>query len=89
MRISWETMLPAGSFANKAYCSKAVAVADGLDPILTDLVFDAQTSGGLVLAVSEAKVDEARRMLTEAGDLAAIIGRVVAEETGKARLRLV
>ena len=81
-------MLPAGSFANKRYCSDTVALAAGLDPIRCDLVFDAQTSGGLVLAVPEGKVAQAQRMLEDAGDLAAVIGRVVAEEDGKARLRL-
>ena len=82
-------MLPAGSFANRAYCAKTVSVAEGLDPIRSDLVFDAQTSGGMVLAVPEEKVPAAQTMLRDAGDLAAIIGCVVEEEPGKARLRLV
>jgi len=82
-------MLPVGSFANKTFCSRAVSIAGGLDPILCDLTFDAQTSGGLVLAVPEAKLDAARTRLTEAGDLAAIIGRAVREEEGLARLRLI
>ena len=82
-------MLPAGSFANRAYCAKTVSVAEGLDPIRSDLVFDAQTSGGMVLAVPEEKVPAAQTILRDGGDLAAVIGRVVEEEPGKARLRLV
>ncbi|EFL53178.1 selenide, water dikinase [Solidesulfovibrio fructosivorans JJ]] len=82
-------MLPAGSFANRNYCAKTVSVASGLDPIQSDLVFDAQTSGGLVLAVPEAKVAAARRMLLDAGDLAAVVGRVVAARPDMARLRIV
>jgi selenide, water dikinase len=81
-------MLPAGSFANKNYCATTVSVAEGLDPIKTDLIFDAQTSGGLVLAVPEAKVAVARQMLLDAGDLAAVIGRVVKKEEEIARLHL-
>jgi len=81
-------MLPAGSFANKAYCATTVSVAPGLDPIKTDLVFDAQTSGGLVLAVPETKVEAARKILLEAGDLAAIIGRVVQRIDGTERLMI-
>jgi selenide,water dikinase len=81
-------MLPAGSFANKIYCAGTVSVAEGLDPIKSDLIFDAQTSGGLVLAVPEAKVAAARQMLLDAGDLAAVIGRVVQAEEGVARLRI-
>jgi len=82
-------MLPAGSFANRNYCAKTVSVAEGLDPIKSDLVFDAQTSGGLVLAVPEAKVAAARRILLDAGDLAAVVGRVVAARPDMARLRIV
>lgn len=81
-------MLPAGSFANRDHCARTVSVAAGLDPVRCDLVFDAQTSGGLVLAVPEGKVAAARRMLTDAGDLAAVIGRVVAALPDAARLRL-
>lgn len=82
-------LLPAGSFANRGFCHKDVSRAEGLDPVLCDLVFDAQTSGGLVLAVPEAKVAQARAMLTEAGDLAVIIGQVLPETPETARLRLV
>jgi selenide,water dikinase len=82
-------MLPAGSFANRNYCAKTVSVAQGLDPIRCDLVFDAQTSGGLVLAVPEGQVAAARTMLEDAGDLAAVIGRVTEMRDGTARLRLV
>jgi selenide,water dikinase len=82
-------LLPAGSFANKRHCSKDVAFASGLDAIRCDLVFDAQTSGGLVLAVPTAKIAAAQAMLEAAGDLAAVIGRVAELEEGKARLRIV
>lgn len=81
-------MLPAGSFANKRHCATEVSWASGLDPILCDLVFDAQTSGGLVLAVPAEKVAAAREMLEAAGDLAAVIGRVAETEEGKTRLRI-
>ena len=41
-----------------------------------------------MLAVPESKVAAARQMLEAAGDLAAVIGRVVEEEDGKARLAI-
>ena len=44
-------MLPAGSHANKKFCASRVDTAPGLDAIRVDLVFDAQTSGGLLLSV--------------------------------------
>ena len=82
-------MVPAGSFANKGFCAKSVRMADGVDPLLVDISFDAQTSGGLVLAVPPDKVDRAVAMLEAGGDLAARIGRVLPAEDGWTGLRLI
>lgn len=82
-------MIPAGSFANKGFCSKSVQVADGADGLLVDIAFDAQTSGGLVLAVPQDKVASAVAMLEAGGDLAARIGRVLPAEDGWSGLRLI
>lgn len=81
-------MIPAGSFANKGFCTKAVDPAPGLDPVRLDLMFDAQTSGGMLLAVPAALVDQARAALLAAGDLAAEVGRIMPSETGRGRLLL-
>ncbi|CCO22555.1 Selenide, water dikinase [Maridesulfovibrio hydrothermalis AM13 = DSM 14728] len=81
-------MIPAGSFANRNYCSSLVETAAGADVIKTDLVFDAQTSGGLVLSVPEHKLQQAVDMLLEEGDLAAHIGQVVAHDSKRGRLRI-
>ncbi len=82
-------LIPAGSFANRDFCSSVVEVKDHADQIMTDLIFDAQTSGGLILAVPESKLNQAKDMLLEAGDLAAHVGQVVSFESGKGRLRIV
>ncbi|GAU09200.1 selenophosphate synthase [Desulfoplanes formicivorans] len=79
-------MIPAGSFANRNFCSSLVQVASGCDPLLVDLVFDAQTSGGLILSVPEAKVDAAVNMLEAGGALAARIGRVTSPAEHGCRL---
>ena len=81
-------MIPAGSFANRKFCSGQVHAGSKVDPIKADLVFDAQTSGGLVLAVPEDKIGQAMDMLLEEGDLAAHIGQVGAYDTDKAKLRI-
>ena len=81
-------MIPAGSFANKKYCSSLVEVMPGCDPLLVDLVFDAQTSGGLVLGVPEDKVPRAVEILEQHGALAAPVGEVVPFESGRGSLRL-
>jgi selenide,water dikinase len=74
--------LPAGSYANKHYCSEMVELAEAVDTVTADMIFDAQTSGGLILAMPEEQLDQARRMLLEAGEMAAHIGVVLEGETG-------
>ncbi|BBD07145.1 selenide, water dikinase [Desulfovibrio ferrophilus] len=79
-------LIPAGSYANKHFCEGRVALASGLNSTKVDLVFDAQTSGGLVLAVPDQYLDEACQMLESAGDVAARIGRVRPTEGQKSKL---
>lgn len=76
-------LLPEGSHANRAHVGdRAIVLRPELDPVAVDLVFDAQTSGGLVLAVPGPLVERARTMLLDGGDLAAVIGRAVAPREG-------
>jgi selenide,water dikinase len=69
-------LLPEGSHANRKFCACRVRIAPHVDPLVADLLFDAQTSGGLVLAVPEAKRAAVRDFLLSCGDLAAEIGWV-------------
>lgn len=78
--------LPAGSIANRKHCQPFTDTRPGVNPLLVDLIFDAQTSGGLVLAVPERLADEARTLLTQAGDLAADVGEVLNSSTDCGRL---
>ncbi len=71
-------LLPAGSICNRRHYLPKVDVADGLDPIHFDLMFDAQTSGGLLLAVPPKLVDRALSMLEAAGETGAVVGRALA-----------
>jgi selenide,water dikinase len=75
-------LVPAGSHANRQYCSGTVSVAPGADQLLVDVVFDAQTSGGLLLAVPPDRLARARDMLLAGGDLAAHVGTVVPAPAG-------
>jgi selenide,water dikinase len=88
VRFAGMGMYPGGSAANKKFCQSLVALPEKADPVLIDLVFDAQTSGGLVLSVPEGRLSQARDMLLEAGDLAAHIGQVAAAGPDKVRLHI-
>ncbi len=88
IELAGKGMFPGGSAANKTYCHSQVSLPPQADPVLVDLVFDAQTSGGLILAVPEAKLEQARDMLLEAGDLAEHIGQVLPCDAGLTPLRI-
>lgn len=74
--------VPAGTHANRSYNSQWTEVENFVDPIRVDLIFDAQTSGGLLLAVPQKDLAEAIRILEDAGECAALIGEV--EQVGVA-----
>lgn len=82
-------MLPAGSVCNRTHFLSATTSKPDLDPINLDLMFDAQTSGGLVLAVPPSKFDDTCAHLTEAGDLCAHIGTARARDDGETPLFIV
>lgn len=69
-------MVPAGSFANRKYCEQSVVIEGKVDGVMMDILADTQTSGGLLISVSENKVETLRKKLTEHKVVNADIGRV-------------
>lgn len=59
-------LIPGGAYRNREYCADAVQIADGIDEALNDLLFDPQTSGGLLIAVAKEEADQALHALQEA-----------------------
>lgn len=70
-------LVPAGSFSNRNYCAHQILVSQAIDPVLLDLLADAQTSGGLLICVEGSRGEDLVRDLRH-GDCpdAAVIGRV-------------
>ncbi len=70
-------LIPAGSYAIKHFCEHSVDIHRGVETVLVDLMFDAQTSGGLVFALEAAKAMDCVEALKMSGvEDAAIIGEV-------------
>ncbi len=69
-------MIPAGSYANKHFCQSMVHIDPEADTLAVDLIFDAQTSGGLVLGVPPEKIEDVQTFLLQQNEMAEIIGRV-------------
>ncbi len=73
-------IIPVGAYSNREYLGDKVLLSPDLPLYISDLLFDPQTSGGLLIAAPEA---EAYRLLNALqGEIpqAAIIGRVLAKE---------
>ena len=79
-------MIPAGSHDNRIHRQKDYAVMPGVEPLRVDLLFDAQTSGGMILAVPNNQVKDALAMLADGGELATVIGETHAAEPAAPRL---
>lgn len=74
-------LVPVGSHANRNFCAQTVEIADSLAPALRDCLFDAQTSGGAVLAVPKGKRGDVVAFLEDAGESVWEIGRVSGKES--------
>jgi selenium donor protein len=83
--LAREGVLPGGSKRNIESMEELVDM-DGLDLAERAVLFDAQTSGGLLLAVSEARLDALIDALARRGVRAAHIGRVT-EGDGRIRVK--
>jgi selenide,water dikinase len=72
---------PGGTFANREYFGPMVDVDADVSESLVWLLFDAQTSGGLLAALPERQAAEALKRLKAAGvHAAAVIGRATGSE---------
>ena len=77
-------LLPAGSFANRNFCTSRVRQVRSIDPMLLDILADAQTSGGLLICLPEQNARDLTGDLRAHGvPCAAVIGRAGAvSDTG-------
>ncbi|MCL0047930.1 AIR synthase-related protein, partial [Dehalococcoidia bacterium] len=77
-------VVPGGAFRNKAFRAAMVEFAAGVPQWAPDILFDPQTSGGLLISTSpeKAKVLLEKLHYTDHRE-AAIIGEIVAEPKGK------
>jgi selenide,water dikinase len=81
-------MIPGGLHRNRDFRKNMVEMAQGIPQYLADILFDPQTSGGLLISVPEPKASRLLERLHEEGVAeAAIIGEVVAEPKGRIVVR--
>lgn len=80
-------LVPAGSHANRMFCEKHLKVDAEVDQISLDLLADAQTSGGLLVALSPLHREVyLSRLLRSGVTQAAAIGKVTEADVGRIRV---
>ena len=73
------------SQSNREFLKGALLVESGIDVDRAELAFDAQTSGGLLIAVPAEKADQLVRQAREQGATAAcVVGEVIAQQNDTA-----
>lgn len=72
-------LVPAGCYANRKYFEPRVGIDSGLHVPLVDLLFDPQTSGGLLVAVTPEQAADCVAAMRAEGVEAALIGTVTGD----------
>jgi len=81
-------LVPAGLHRNREFRRDMVVIDEKVPHYLADILFDPQTSGGLLIAVPAARAEALLKKMRDSGVTgAAIIGEVVAEPKGKILVR--
>jgi len=71
-------LVPGGAFSNRKYVGNQVKFGQGVNDITQDILFDPQTSGGLLISVSKERCDDLVKELEKENVLIrAVIGQVL------------
>jgi selenide,water dikinase len=76
-------VVPGGIERNREYVADDITVTDGVDEAHVHLGFDAQTSGGLLIAIPADRHETLLAELADRGATAATVGRIEATSSGK------
>jgi selenide, water dikinase len=77
-------LIPAGAYKNREFRECMVDFSPSVERLVQDVLFDPQTSGGLLICVDNDRTDDLLRELKEKGiKEAAIIGEVSTESKGR------
>ncbi len=72
-------LIPAGTYSIKGFCEKSVTIDPSVETVLCDLIFDPQTSGGLVVSLAEKDARGCLKAMIDEGIDASVIGEVTGD----------
>lgn len=76
-------VIPGAVERNREYVNDDLSVASGVDEAQMYLGFDAQTSGGLLIAAPEPRLERLQQALAARGVAGFVLGQVVGESSGR------
>jgi selenide,water dikinase len=76
-------VIPGAIERNREYVGDAIHIAPGVDEASVSLGFDAQTSGGLLIAVPAERLEMLRQSLTRRGAGNFVIGKIINDSAGQ------
>lgn len=89
LELAEQKLLSGGAKRTRLFLGAHAEVAERLAPAIVGLMFDAETSGGMLIATPPSRVDELLALLrAEKTPCAAVVGRVI-ERRGEVRIRFV
>lgn len=82
-------LVPEGTYRNKKYQKPDAAIEEAVSEAMEDVIFDPQTSGGLLVCVEEKYAQEILDRLSEAGlkTPAAVVGKVLEKQEKFIKIR--
>jgi len=77
-------LIPAGAYRNREFREAMTEFSPNVDRLIQHILFDPQTSGGLLICVEKGKSNDLLAQLRKRGmEASAIIGEVIGEPVGK------
>lgn len=71
-------IIPAGMYSNKKHIENQVQIAENVEEVIQDLLYDPQTSGGLLVAIEENDIEKALENLSINTDMEfSVVGKVI------------
>jgi selenide,water dikinase len=83
-------LFPAGAYNNRSFRESFCTFDSSVDGILRDVLFDPQTSGGLLIAVDESHATDLLKDILNSGEessRAAVIGEITSSNPGRIKVK--
>lgn len=73
-------LIPAGAYDNKNYIGNKILIDKSIPGNIEDILFDPQTSGGLLISISEENVESLLKELKDTPTRFGIVGKIIEKE---------